>query len=168
MLITYQLTADDIVAGQVRFREGTSDIQKFLYYALPIGLSVLLCALGILQIAIFRTYRSSGIICLCAAAFFVVSRFYQRTTYGRRYIKKNPSVAREYKAEFTEEGVELWGPELHVKSGWSNFQRWQESENHFLLYPNSLTFHLFPKRSFELKDVDAFRALLSQKVAPRS
>ena len=164
MLITYQLTADDILAGQVRFREGTSDIQKFLYYALPIGLSFLLCALGILQITLSRNYRSSGIICLCAAAFLLVSHFYQRKTYGRRYIKKNPSVAREYKAEFTEEGVELWGPDLHVKSGWSNFQRWQESENHFLLYPNSRTFHLFPKRSFELNDVDAFRALLSQKL----
>lgn len=168
MLITYQLTADDIVAGQVRFREGSSGFHKFLYYALPIGLSFLLGALGILEIALFRSYRSTGVICLCLAAFLLVSRFYQRTSYGRRYIRKNPSVAREYKAEFTERGVELWGPDLHVKSGWSNFQLWQESENHFLLYPSSRTFHLFPKRSFELKDVDAFRALLSQKVAPRS
>ena len=165
MLITYQLTADDIVAGQVRFREGSSSTSKFLYYALPIGLSFVLGALGILQIALFRSFRSSGIIALCAAAFLLISRFYQRTTYGHRYIKKNPTVAREYKAEFTDEGVELWGPDLHIKSGWSNFQRWQESENHFLLYPNARMFHLFPKRSFELKDIEAFRALLSQKVA---
>lgn len=168
MLITYQLTADDIVAGQVRFREGNSGTSKFLYRARPIGLSLFLGAAGIVQIAVSPSYRASGIVCLCAVAFLWIGQFVTRTNYGRRYIKKNPSAAREYKAEFTEEGVELWGPELHVKSGWSNFQRWQESENHFLLYPNSQTFHLFPKRSFEPKDVDLFRMLLGRKVVASS
>ncbi len=163
MLITYRLTSQDVLEGYKRYRQGVSPLVRIVYYGLTWVLRISLIGFGLFLIAFDETVRSLGTVFVLIAACSILFSIFARRISAARYFKKNPSLRKEYKAQFDEDGVEWWSEDLHTKSGWSNFLRWQESKSVFLLYPTTRIFNIIPKRAFAPGEVEQFHALLTRK-----
>jgi YcxB-like protein len=66
--------------------------------------------------------------------------------------------------------VDATGAYWHWDSGssalaWSNFIRWHEDKNGFVLYTSPATFNIVPKRAFSEAELKEFRRLLSREIS---
>lgn len=157
------LNVQDVYEGQKAYRRGASCAARFAYRSVFWVLAVPTFGLGMFLI-FFRDRIDLGAMLIVLGALFFCSLFFRRQRSAARYLRKNPNLQREYKAEFSEEGIEVWGSELHAKIGWSNLQKWGESKTVFLVYPQSTIYNIYPKRLFKQDEIDEFRDLLRRKI----
>jgi YcxB-like protein len=152
--------------GQKAYREGASPAARFVQRA-AFWMPLLMLGLGIALVCFDRNTVEVGIVFTIIGSVCLFGVIFERRRFAARYLKKNPNVQKEYKIEFSEEGIEVWGAELRTKVGWSNFQRWRESETVFLVYPHSTIYNIYPKRVFKQNEIDELRDLLGRKIAPK-
>jgi hypothetical protein len=168
MVINFRLTADDVYEGQRQFFRG---MRVFGLPRLPRAFRIIvplfLIGIGIFLLTVQggNDDRGTGLMAIGLGLFLLLFDLFLWKILAARYFKKNPSLQKEIRVQLDEDGVEHWAQDMHSKSGWSNFLRWQESKNLILLYPNTRIFTMLPKRAFAPGEVDQLRELLARKIA---
>jgi hypothetical protein len=66
-------------------------------------------------------------------------------------------------ALISSDGIEVTSPNGHQKYVWSDFKGWGEDDKYFLFLIGGPSFIPLPKRSMNLKDIDAVHAILAAK-----
>lgn len=67
---------------------------------------------------------------------------------ARRVFRQQKSLQREYSMSWNSDGIQTKSKNGEYSSNWSEFIRWKENENIFLLYISDIQFYMFPKRAF--------------------
>ena len=84
---------------------------------------------------------------------------------ARRVFRQQKSLQREYTMSWNADGIQTKSKNGENSSSWSDFIRWKESENLFLLYISDIQFYMFPKRAFSNEsELNDFRAHLVRNV----
>jgi YcxB-like protein len=167
MVINFRLTADDLYEGQRQFYRG---MRTFGLPRLPRAFRAIfplvMIGIGIFLLTVQGGHddRATGLMAIGLGLIFLLFDLVLWKILAARYYNKNPSLQKDYRVQFDEEGVEYWAQDMHSKSGWSNVLRWQESENLILLYPSTRIFTMLPKRAFAPGEVDQLRELLVRKI----
>ena len=84
---------------------------------------------------------------------------------ARRVFRQQKSLQREYSMSWNADGIQTKNKNGENSSSWSEFIRWKENENLFLLYISDIQFYMFPKRAFTNEtELNDFRAHLVRSV----
>jgi len=163
MNLRYTLTQEDFLKAQDVFVKNAGFVARVSTYALP-GIGILLIAAGILNL--WNTPRNWGalVFCLIWGMFLL---FWRRFSLARSF-KKEKTLQERFDVLIDDSGVELSNQNGRTLSRWPAIQRFAESDDLFLLFCGQRTFHLIPKRAFATGEIEQFRTLLKQKVAPRT
>ena len=87
---------------------------------------------------------------------------------ARRRFAQQKALARECKISWNDEKLTLDGDDVHAGIPWTDFLKWREDEQLFLLYSSRLLFRMIPKRYFsDQAAVTDFARLLLEKIGPQ-
>jgi hypothetical protein len=85
----------------------------------------------------------------------------------RRRFQQQKALRRPYMISWNEEKLTVDGEDVHAGVRWSDFIRWRENEQLFLIYSNRLVFRILPKRTFpDQSSVAELSQLLQAKIGP--
>ena len=89
-----------------------------------------------------------------------------------RKIRRSYSQRKDFQHEIsmvvTSTGVESRTEQGYSVKPWTDFLKWKEGKNVFLLYVSDHLFHVVPKRFFAAhEDIDAFRNIMRQAIGSR-
>src|SRR5262249_29468642 len=116
-----------------------------------------------LALSMFAVY--AGIFVLA----FLLTRYVFLPWQGRKIFAQTKALQRPYHWTWNNEQLSLSSDLLNIVVPWADLIKWRESKDLFLVYPSSISFHMFPKRAFrDPAAVDAFRGLLQSKIASPS
>lgn len=86
---------------------------------------------------------------------------------ARRRFRQQKDLVRQYAIDWNDEKLTIDGDDLHVGIPWTDFLKWTEDDQVFLLYSSRLLFRMYPKRCFPHQAAVAdFARLLSEKIGP--
>ncbi len=113
------------------------------------GVIVILC----LALGLYGTQHSylSGALVLGLIGGFVggcLMRFGVYRWRTRRTFAQHKSIRREFQMTWNEQGIILQTGADHSSFPWSEFLKWKESDDLFLLYGTDIMFNMVPKRVF--------------------
>ncbi len=85
---------------------------------------------------------------------------------GRLYAQQK-SMQRPFAMRWDEDNVYFDSEEYSARTPWSDFSKWREGKDIFMLYLSDVMFRIVPKRDFPDENAMAeFRELLHRKIAP--
>jgi hypothetical protein len=67
---------------------------------------------------------------------------------ARRLFRESKSLHEPYDVTWDERGTNLTATNWSTKTAWSDYLKYRDSKNYFLLYVNRACFHIIPKRAF--------------------
>ena len=79
---------------------------------------------------------------------------------AKRNFKNNPSLHGEILYTFTDEQVELTGPNFESRMDWDKYLKVVETKEMFLLYQSKVMANLIPKRDLSDSEIESLRMLL--------
>src|ERR1700728_373910 len=167
MVVNFRLTADDLYQGQRRALQKTKFLgSRRLPRSFPRVFALVFIGIGVFLLTTrdANDNRGAAIAAIGLGLFFLFFDLFLWRILATRYFKRNPSLQKEYRGQLDEDGVKYWAQDMHSKSGWSTFVRWQESKDLILLYPATGIFNMLPKRSFSPTEVDPLRELVARKI----
>jgi hypothetical protein len=84
---------------------------------------------------------------------------------ARRRFGEQKGLARQYTLSWNDEKLTLDGHDLHAGIPWTDFLKWCEDDQLFLLYSSRLQFRILPKRSFpDQATIVDFARLLHERI----
>jgi hypothetical protein len=105
-----------------------------------------------------------GALLIPAFVVFVTSPFFFRLMARQRW-KQQRQATINY--EITPDVISVKTKTSTAEMTWGTFNRFVETKNVFLLYPNKLVFHIVPKRAFASPhELASFRELATSKIPP--
>jgi hypothetical protein len=165
-MITVQLQEADYVAA-VRLHRRKSKINLWT------AGSVLCYLLGGVLFLVFAPAGQAfwAYVIFVAGAFLVVftiwTHFIGIPRSVRRRFRQQKALQRPYTVDWNDEKLTVDGEDLHAGIGWSDFIRWREDEQLFLIYSNRITFRILPKRTFpDQSSIVELSRLLQAKIGP--
>lgn len=83
-----------------------------------------------------------------------------------RSYRHRKALQREFQLTVSNSGLDFQNENGHMTLPWSDYQKWKESDELYLLSPgDGIFFGMIPKRFFQSQgDVDAFREILEANV----
>ena len=87
---------------------------------------------------------------------------------ARQAIKNASRILDPVEVTISDEGIESSNSVAAGKSSWDAFTRYAETKNLFMVYPNRVMFHIYPRRVFTPDEVDTFRGMLEQRLGAAS
>ena len=162
IVVHVQLTPEDyIAASRLHQRAGTWAGRHFLFVVV---VWLLLVGFGVLVLS-----QTGEWVILAAAIGGAVgwawSWYYQLPVRCRRIFRQQKALQRPYTMEFAEAGMKFSSEGTSSSRPWSEFHKWVEGPEQFLLYYSDLMFNLIPKRF--VSEQPAFRELLAVRIPPR-
>lgn len=87
----------------------------------------------------------------------------------RKIFHQQKGLQRSYTMQWDGEKLHIEGKEVKAAMLWSDFLKWRENDEFFLLYSSDVLFHTIPKRVFaDPKAIAEFSQLLREKVGPEN
>jgi hypothetical protein len=160
MRITYRLTFEDYCdaararnAGHWRSRAGVT-----------LAVSVLLCGYWMASGRNVRVGRTCLLIVALLVVVYLLTGWLRNLRFRNSYRKgAEPGFdGKEFTVDILEEGIQ--SPDTPSKEEWSQFSKYSESNNSFILYRNNSIQAIFPKRAFDVDGMNSFRRLLQEKL----
>ena len=162
MVVTYRLTADDYVEAQLAHRLRRTHI-RWIFRAMNVWM-VLLVLLGLVAVAMGSEVQSILAVFVVPIAWFV---FANPGWFLRRQFRKIQQLQHENTVMIDEDGTTWSSATGEGKLYWSAIVEVIETKNLLLLYQQPNLFNPIPKRAFGDINLQAFRALLRQRVQGR-
>ncbi|HEY8699113.1 MAG TPA: YcxB family protein [Rhizomicrobium sp.] len=98
---------------------------------------------------------------------FAGSRYFYLPRRTRRLYWQQKSMQRPFAMSWDEGFVSLQSEEYSARSPWSDYSKWREGEQIFMLYLSDIMFRIVPKRAFQdANEIPEFRDLLRRKISP--
>lgn len=160
---------------KVTLKEGDYIDAQFLYgKSTPKRLGVYaLVVLVLMAIAYFGWQAAHGVVAVGALGGviggiigFVVVRFFYMPWKAKRVFRQQKSL--QYPFEFAWDGESFItrNEKGNSNTPWSDYTKWRENQQMFLLYHSDVMFQMVPKRAFpDDTSVDEFRRALQQTVS---
>ena len=165
MLITYELTRKDILAGVISNHQRSIILWLLARVAFTFG--IIGAFVGILcrnVPAVVNVFPLCVLLLLYAGLYIWVLPWWA----SRLLYSKNPSMQGSRSLRMDDSGVHFQWDGGSSDLEWKTFIRWFEGKNHFLLYTSRAHFHVVPKRALAEQQLPELRALLSQRVHSNS
>jgi hypothetical protein len=165
MEIQYEYTVDDFIEAQIAAVRIIPQLRRVQRLALLVGLLILLSLPVVLLTGGHISYSDPRLwIFPAIGLYLVLTTTLLRPLLLRRQFRQNPHIAGRHSARFSEEVIQLAGPESRSEIDWSAVDRYTESKNMFVLVHFPRMIYLFPKRAFTSEQLDEFRELLHRKL----
>jgi hypothetical protein len=166
MTVEYQLTPEELLeAMQSHYRKSVRLVQCLI---LLMGGGGILMAMPQLTTGytsvpqVLATVIPYGLLMVFA---FVVPSVHR--TINLQSIRKSlKHLCAPTSMRLNQDGLNLALQESETRYAWKGMKRWQESSQTIMLYPQSVSLVVVPKRSFTPEQLDEFRTLLSEKIGP--
>jgi len=95
------------------------------------------------------------------------TRFIAAPKHVHRRFQEQKALQRAYALSWNDEKLTVDGEDTHVGTPWSDFLRWRENEQVYLIYSNRVLFRIIPKRTFpDQASITELRRLLQEKIGP--
>lgn len=167
-MITVQLQEADYVAAVRLHRRWSTKM-----WILVLGSSLSYVVGGVLFL-IFAPASAAmwGYILFVGPAFVILLQAWMHfiwiPRYVRRRFKEQKSLQRSYAISWNDEKLTVDGEDAHVGTPWSDYLKWRDSEQVFLIYHSRLLFRILPKRTFpDRASIADFSQLLQEKIGPQ-
>jgi hypothetical protein len=162
MNIEYEITEQDFIHAQrLAIKSSPVRLVRWSRLVLPlfgVALSAFLIRAVVQQGFSWRVIPGSCF-CLLFISLPLLKRRSQKQLYG-----KTTSIHGKLSLGVDDNGLQLQGPTFSSQVGWSNFCRFIEDENSFVVYQNSQVFNIVPKRSLSAEQVANLRQHFEDKI----
>jgi hypothetical protein len=162
MNLEYEITEQDFIHAQrLAIKSSPARIVRWTRLAMPlfgVGLSAFLIRAVAQQGFSWRVIPAS-FFCLLFISMPLLNRRSQKQLYS-----KTASLHGKLFLGVDDNGLQFQGPTFSSQVGWSNFCRFIEDENSFLIYQNSQVFNLVPKRSLSAEQIAELRQRFEAKI----
>ena len=99
---------------------------------------------------------------------FLGARYLLTPWRTRRIYRQQKAMQRPRTLSWDDDYLTSEGADSTARIPWSDFIRWRENDQLFMLYLSDVAFHIVTKRAFnDADEISAFRRLVQQKIAPR-
>ncbi len=95
----------------------------------------------------------------------LISRWLGLPMRARRIFQQQKNLQRPYQLSWDSEAVQTASANGNSKMPWTEFLKWRESKQIFLLYRSDVLFQMYPKRYFTAEQIDEFRSLAKRNIA---
>jgi hypothetical protein len=160
--ITYdvQLTADDYLDALRLHRRRVYWFGRFRFAYWGTFL-FLLIALGLMGSGP-SAWTTPGLLLFFVAALAFLTDRLLLPRQARRIYRQQQSLQRPFRLTVTDDGIQAVSASFTGSHAWSDYRRWIEGRDQFLLYQSDVLFLIIPKRSVPRSD--DLRGILSEKI----
>jgi hypothetical protein len=161
-----QLTQHDYLAANLSHARWRRSAWRVGLGIILIG-AILLFAYSQDKSAVRSTLAPFAIFVLILVGAITVIRFWIVPRNTRRIWIQQKALQRPHTLTWNDEQMAYESPEAISRTAWSDFLRWRENKDVFMLHFSDVMFRMIPKRAFENEEkIAEFRNLLKQKISP--
>lgn len=162
MRIEYQISEQDFINAQ-RLAIRNSPLQVFRWTRLVFPVFGLMLLLFVMRTAqrqgLSVSMTPAFVICLFFLSMPLLNRLTQKKMYARNTAMHGP-----LSAELDERGISFQGLTFSSQFDWSNFSRFFEDDNSFVLYRTTQLFNLIPKRGLAPDEISVLHGYFQRKI----
>jgi hypothetical protein len=105
---------------------------------------------------------------VCTGILLLGMRYWFTPWRTRSIYAQQKEMQRPYFLSWNAEDITHESDTATVRTPWSDFLKWREGSELFVLYLSAVAFRIVPKRAFANQEaIDNFRALLREKIASK-
>ena len=139
-----QLTADDYLAALRLHRRRVYWFGRFRWLFWTVFL-FLVIAFGLMGSG-SSAWSTPVLLMLFVGAMWLVTERVMLPRQARRIYRQQQSLQRPYRVTIADEGTEAVSSTSRGRHAWSDYQKWIEGPDQFLLYLSDIMFVIIPKR----------------------
>ena len=162
MQIEYEISEQDFINGQrLAIKNSPKLLVRWSRLMLPLfGVALLLFLLNAVKQQGFSWRVIPGLaFCLMFIALPLLNRSTQRRLYAKATVMHGRLLL-----GVDEGGLSFHGPTFSSQVGWSNFRKFFEDEDSFVLYQNQQVINIVPKRKLAPEQITALRGYFERNI----